>query len=76
MHEINLVAQKGKISIDVLNNVLGYRARRITRYVSVPSNDADSENISLSLMRLSADDISEIVRRLKALPGVSDVTVP
>jgi len=76
MHEINLVSQKGKISIDVLNNALGYRARRITRYVSVPSSDADSDSISLSLTRLSADDISEIVRQLKALPGVSDVTVP
>src|ERR1700733_10025239 len=35
-HKIRLIVDGGKMSTDILNNALGYRARRVIRYVSVP----------------------------------------
>lgn len=36
-HELRIRAGRGQVSLDELNKVLGYRARRITRFVCVPT---------------------------------------
>jgi putative Mg2+ transporter-C (MgtC) family protein len=75
-HEVYVKAASGKLSIDVLNQTLGYRSRRITRYVSSPSSDAGFDDILISLSRLTAADVAEIIQMLKALPGVKDAGAP
>jgi putative Mg2+ transporter-C (MgtC) family protein len=71
-HEIYLRANYGKMSIDVLNQALGYRARRITRYISSRAEDAEFDDITLTITRLSAIDTAEIVEKLRALPDVRE----
>lgn len=62
----------GKMSIDTLNNALGYRARRIIRYISTPSTDPPFEEVTITIKRLSADDVTDIIRQLEALPNVRE----
>jgi putative Mg2+ transporter-C (MgtC) family protein len=73
-HEICVRAARGKLSIDIVNQVLGYRARRITRYVSTPATDGKSDDILISLTRLSATDVAEMVEQLKSLAGVQEIS--
>jgi putative Mg2+ transporter-C (MgtC) family protein len=72
-HQIRLRADVGKMSVDILNNALGYRARRVTRYVSVISTDPQFEEVTITVQRLSANDVTEIIRLLEALPSVRGV---
>jgi hypothetical protein len=51
---------------------LGYRARRIVRYVSGPSSDPQFEEVIITIKRLSADDVADIIRQLEALPEVRE----
>jgi putative Mg2+ transporter-C (MgtC) family protein len=73
-HEIRFKAEHGLMSVDAINQTLGYRARRVTRYVSIPSEDPAFDDISISVTRLSAADIANIVRELEMLPGVREVS--
>jgi putative Mg2+ transporter-C (MgtC) family protein len=73
-HKISLTVEHGKLSVDVLNEVLGYRARRITRYVSEPAESAGFDAISIVVTRLSPTDLVDMVKQLETLPGVRDVT--
>jgi putative Mg2+ transporter-C (MgtC) family protein len=75
-HEITLKADRGQMSIEVLNRTLGYRARRITRYVAQPAEDQDMDDISIIMARLSPTDIAEMVKQLEALPYVRSVAQP
>jgi putative Mg2+ transporter-C (MgtC) family protein len=72
-HELYLRVDHGKISIETLNQALGYRARRITRYVCTPAEDAEFDDILVTVTRLSANDIADIVRQLQALPNIKEV---
>jgi putative Mg2+ transporter-C (MgtC) family protein len=71
-HDIRLRVDNGKMSIDTLNNALGYRARRIIRYISSPSTDPLFEEVTITIKRLSADDVTDIIRQLEALPNVRE----
>jgi len=64
------------MSLDALNEALGYRARRITRYVSLPAQDASLDDISIVVTRLAQTDIDEMMQQLEALPYVHDVAKP
>jgi putative Mg2+ transporter-C (MgtC) family protein len=73
IHEIRLKVARGQLSINALEAALGYRARRITRYVSESEDDASTDTVSITFQRLSPDDIAQIVTALKALPCVQEV---
>ena len=75
-HEIRFKADRGHMSLDALNEALGYRARRITRYVSLPAQDASLDDISIVVTRLAPSDIDEMMQQLEALPYVHDVAKP
>jgi putative Mg2+ transporter-C (MgtC) family protein len=75
-HEIRLRVDRGQLSIAALDAALGYRARRITRYVSAPSEDADFDEIAVTLSRLSPEDIKTIIRELRAISSVREVSQP
>jgi putative Mg2+ transporter-C (MgtC) family protein len=73
-HELRIEAERGRLSLDTLRQTLGYRATRITRYVAEPADEAGIDCISLTVGRLTAADIAEIIQKLTALPYVRDVT--
>ncbi len=75
-HEIQIRAERGQFSVDALNQALGFRARRVTRYVSLPAEDPNTDEISITLTRLAPDDVSAIIRQLQALPTVREVSQP
>jgi len=75
-HEIRLKVDRGQLSIAALDAALGYRARRITRYVSAPSEDAAFDEIAITLTRLSPEDIETIICELRALSSVREVSQP
>ncbi len=72
-HEISLRVEHGKMSVDLLNDVLVYRARRITRYVSQSTEDLAFDKVSIVVTRLSTTDVAEIVKQPKGIPYVRDV---
>jgi putative Mg2+ transporter-C (MgtC) family protein len=71
--EISFKAEAHTMSVGALDTALGYRARRITRYVAQPGEDGAHDIVHLTLSRLSDADIAEVVAALKGLPNVSDV---
>jgi putative Mg2+ transporter-C (MgtC) family protein len=72
-HEIVVKAKAGTITIDIVNQAIGYRARRITRYVVVPAGDG-IEEIRLTMSRISAADVTDVIGALKPLAGALDVS--
>jgi putative Mg2+ transporter-C (MgtC) family protein len=76
IHELRLETEPGRLSLAALEAALGYRARRITRYVAQPSETEGQESISITLTRLSPGEVSEIEKDLAALPGVVKVDRP
>ena len=75
-HEILLETRPGELSLGALETALGYRARRITRYVAHPSDTEGLENITITLTRLSPREVADIEGLLKTLPGVTRVERP
>jgi putative Mg2+ transporter-C (MgtC) family protein len=72
-HEIRFSAERGKMSAAALDAALGYRARRISRYIATPGSAPDREDVTLTMSRLTPQDIDEIVRQLSAMPHVTGV---
>lgn len=74
VHDFRLESEPGRLSLPALEAALGYRARRITRYIAQPGEDGES--IALTLTRLSPREVAEIEAVLRALPGVRRVERP
>jgi putative Mg2+ transporter-C (MgtC) family protein len=72
-YEFYLLADPHSVSIDVLNQVLGYRARRITRFISSPDEDGASDKIQISVTRLPTDELNDVLKTLETLPYVHKV---
>jgi len=75
-HELLMETQPGRMSLTALEAALGYRAKRIVRYVARPSETEGQESISITLTRLRPKEVSEIEEILKTLPGVTKVDRP
>jgi putative Mg2+ transporter-C (MgtC) family protein len=75
-HHFVMEAGQGALSIAALDAALGYRARRITKYVAQPSETPGLEDVSITLTRLSPKEVAEIEQTLEALPGVKKVHRP
>jgi putative Mg2+ transporter-C (MgtC) family protein len=68
-----LRVDSGKMSIETLNNALGFPSRRISRHISSPSSNPSFDEVNFTIMRLSADEMADILRKLAALPNVREV---
>jgi putative Mg2+ transporter-C (MgtC) family protein len=75
-YEFVLETEASDFTLTSLEAALGYRARRITRYVAKPSGTEGRESISITLTRLSPKDIAEIEQILRTLQGVKTVSRP
>jgi putative Mg2+ transporter-C (MgtC) family protein len=73
-HELVIETEQGELSIAALDAALGYRARRITRYIARPGETPGLEDVTITLSRLSPKDIADIERDLAAMRGVKRVT--
>jgi putative Mg2+ transporter-C (MgtC) family protein len=73
-HEFLVEAENGALSLSVLKDALGYRARRIIRYIAEPSAITGSQDIAITVHRLSAHEVAELERIVTLLPGVRRVT--
>lgn len=76
LHEILLETVPGELSLSALETALGYRAKRIVRYVARPSETEGLESISITLTRLSSLEVADIERVLRSLRGVQRVDRP
>ncbi len=72
--DMRLKVDSGKMSLDLLKDVLGFRARRISQFVCVPSREPSIDEVTITIKRLSNDDMTEIVRKLAATPNVHEAT--
>jgi putative Mg2+ transporter-C (MgtC) family protein len=72
-HRLIVLANRHSVSVDVLNQELGYRARRITRFISEPDEDETLDKIQISLTRLPEDQLGAVVKTLEALPFIQRV---
>jgi putative Mg2+ transporter-C (MgtC) family protein len=75
-HQIALEAEQGSLSLAALEAALGYRAKRITRYVANPSATEGLQDVAITLHRLSPKEVAEIERLLAQIPGVRRVSRP
>jgi putative Mg2+ transporter-C (MgtC) family protein len=71
-HEILIRAHRGQLTPDALDKALGYRARRITRYVGLKTEEGGIEQISVTFTHVSPGDIAEILHQLRGLTPVVD----
>ena len=71
-HEITIRAAAGAVSLETVSDVLGHRARRITRYVCVPAGEG-TEEIRITVTRIAPALVADLTTRLAALPGVAEV---
>jgi putative Mg2+ transporter-C (MgtC) family protein len=75
-HELRVETEPGQLSIAALDTALGYRARRIVKYVATPSETPGLEDVSITLARLTPNDVLEIENALARIPGVKRVSRP
>jgi putative Mg2+ transporter-C (MgtC) family protein len=73
VYEIAVETVQDGLSIAALDSALGYRARRISRYIAKPSETEGLEDVTITLTRLSPKDVEEIVGDLAKVPGVKRV---
>jgi putative Mg2+ transporter-C (MgtC) family protein len=72
-HELLVETQPGALSMAALEAALGYRGRRVVRYVAKPSEIEGQESVSLTFNGLSPRDVAEIEALLRTLPGIMKV---
>jgi putative Mg2+ transporter-C (MgtC) family protein len=75
-HELSVEAAPGALSMGALEAALGYRGRRVIRYVARPSDTEGRENIAITFNRLSPTEVAEIELMLRRIPGVVAVERP
>jgi putative Mg2+ transporter-C (MgtC) family protein len=75
-HELLVEAAPGALSMGALEAALGYRGRRVIRYVARPSETEGQENVSITFNRLSPAEVAEIEIMLRRIPGVVAVEQP
>jgi putative Mg2+ transporter-C (MgtC) family protein len=69
---MRLRVERGKMSLDTINDALGFSAARISRYVCMAAPDPGFDEVNITIKRLSRDDMAEVVRKLGALPNVRE----
>jgi putative Mg2+ transporter-C (MgtC) family protein len=72
-HEFVIAADNGELSIGALEAALGYRARRIVKYIAKASDSEGVENVSITIRGLAPRDVDEIERELAQINGVKRV---
>jgi len=72
---ISVVAAHGTVSPETLETVVKIEPARLRRFLVAVQAGGQVDEISVQLVRVSSSDISDIVARLQALPGVQSVDI-
>jgi putative Mg2+ transporter-C (MgtC) family protein len=75
-HDFILCADAGAVTITSLEEALGWRGRRITRFASRPGVSPEDESITITITRLTALEVAEVAHNLRLIKGVRTVTQP
>ena len=68
--ELHLVAKRGTISIDTLQEVSGERSSRVRQFLVQPGAIDDEEEVTIAFVRLSKTSVDAIAERLRKNPNV------
>jgi putative Mg2+ transporter-C (MgtC) family protein len=71
---LKIHAERAATTVDELKTLLGVRGGQIKRVLTAPAAD-DLDETTVHLVRVSAEDISAGVARLKVAPGIHSVDV-
>jgi putative Mg2+ transporter-C (MgtC) family protein len=72
-HEFIVEADDGELSVGALEAALGYRARRIVKYIARTGDTEGIENVHITLRGLAPRDVTEIEQELTKIKGVKRV---
>ena len=67
---VRLRVARGKMSLNSLSKDMGFSSGRISRFTCVPDSSSKFDEVDITIKRLSAEGMAEIVRKLEALPIV------
>src|SRR5579864_4459461 len=67
---VRLRVARGKMSLVTLCEALGLASGRISRFTCTPESNSKYDEVDITIKRLSAEGMTEIVRKLEALPIV------
>jgi putative Mg2+ transporter-C (MgtC) family protein len=71
--ELHLQAQRGVMSVGLLQQALGWRAAHVKQLFVQSSDAADLDEVTVTFGKMSSKDVADIVQSLARLPSVSDV---
>ncbi|WP_246504930.1 MgtC/SapB family protein [Microvirga antarctica] len=71
--QIRIMADRGAFTTDVARQALGYRFDSLRQFVSCPSDHGDSDEISLTIERISHDEAIHLTEQLRSLKDVKSV---
>ncbi len=73
VHEVRLLARRGCMTIDTLQEATGERASRVRQFVVRPGEQPEQDEVTISFVRLSKTSVEGIVRKLRDNPDVIEV---
>jgi putative Mg2+ transporter-C (MgtC) family protein len=71
---VRLRVEKGKLSLAIINDALGFAPDRISRFVCTPLPDQAFDEVTVTIKRLSAEGMEDTIRKLGSLPGVREAS--
>lgn len=71
--ELHLVAKRGAVSIETLQEVTGARSSRVRQFLVRPGAADDEDAITVSFTRLSKTSVDRIAAALRQNPSVKEV---
>lgn len=66
---LRLTVKRGKPALDVFCRALGYEPSRFSRFIA-SAGPRDTEQVELSIKKLSIEEMNAVVRKLQDLPSV------
>ncbi len=71
--ELRMQAERGAMSVGLLQQALGGKAARVKQLVVQSSDRTERDDVTVTLDKVSPRDIDDMIQRLSSLPSVSDV---
>jgi putative Mg2+ transporter-C (MgtC) family protein len=69
---IRLRVDHGEMTVEDLSTALGFPPNRISRYIWMPSADTAYEEFRVTIKRVAAGNMDEMLRKIAALPHVRE----
>jgi putative Mg2+ transporter-C (MgtC) family protein len=73
--QIQIHAQHGAFTIDVMRGALGYRSDCVRQFISCQLEQSDTDEITVAIERISHHEATHIADQLRKLPSVKSVSL-